>query len=625
MAPATPTKSASASATNSPSRAPLSSLPSSLNSLSLNSPSRNAPSLRDLIYKSGAPKKPITSSAALAAAAAAASASAAGTTKKKSASPRKRSASPNKSARRIADDPLAAYGALDSSIQSGLRASPVKGGRSLAAGGGLGRMDMVTADFDGKAADGRKSPTRRSPSKKGKHYDRYIPSRSTSASAQDHTGPIIVPSNQDNTSTSIVDADPNHTSELSATLGLDPSKRILSFFAEPPPAQGEHSSLLTSYARRPAKTPGASTSQAASQRRRIATSAERVLDAPGLLDDYYLNLLDWSCTNQVAIGLSESVYVWNADSGEVNLLCSVGGGEDGQPEGDDYICSVKFTEDGSYLAVGLSSGPIQVYDVATGSRIRTMAGHQSRVPTLSWSGAILSSGCKTGEIWNSDVRVAQHRVAELKGHRGEVCGLEWRAEIAGGLSGGGQGLLASGGNDNVVNVWDGRMTNAAKMTKTNHTAAVKALAWCPWDSKLLASGGGSSDRTIHFWNTQTSARLNSLPTPSQVTSLVFNPHAKEILSSHGIPDHELSIWSYPSLTKVTDIPQAHETRILHSCLSPDGTVVATASSDENLKFWRVFEGKKDRSGGGGSRTMGEKDVDSAAGLQKKGRTGIRVR
>mgnify|MGYP001579757858 FL=1 len=161
------------------------------------------------------------------------------------------------------------------------------------------------------------------------------------------------------------------------------------------------------------------------------------------MDDYYLNLLDWSSTNLVAIALAESVYVWNAESGEVNSLCSVGG-DDGQSEGgDEYVCSVKFAEDGTYLAVGLSSGPIRVYDVTTSALVRTMSGPLSRVPSLSWSGAVLSSGCRTGEIWNSDVRVAQHRVAEMKGHRGEVCGLEWRAEVAGGLSGGGQGVRSS--------------------------------------------------------------------------------------------------------------------------------------------------------------------------------------
>lgn len=169
-------------------------------------------------------------------------------------------------------------------------------------------------------------------------------------------------------------------------------------------------------------------------------AAERVLDAPGLADDYYLNLLDWSSTNLVAIGLGDSVYVWNAETGEVSLLCSFGSDEAGVEGNDEYVCSLKFAEDGTYLAVGLSSGPVQVYDVTTGQRIRTMNGHLSRVPTLSWSGAILSSGCRTGEIWNSDVRVAQHKVAEMRGHRGEVCGLEWRKEVSGGLSGGGQGV-----------------------------------------------------------------------------------------------------------------------------------------------------------------------------------------
>lgn len=140
--------------------------------------------------------------------------------------------------------------------------------------------------------------------------------------------------------------------------------------------------------------------------------------------------------------------------------------------------------------------------------------------------------------------------------------------------------------------------------------------------------------TVSFWNTTTSARLNSLVTPSQVTSLRFNPHSREILSSHGFPDNQLSIWSFPSLSKVVDITQAHETRVLHSCLSPDGTTVATASSDENLKFWKVFDlpkrsavaaagafagaGKGSALGGGGDRKEGDD-------IGRRGRSGIAIR
>lgn len=38
---------------------------------------------------------------------------------------------------------------------------------------------------------------------------------------------------------------------------------------------------------------------------------------------------------------------------------------------------------------------------------------------------------------------------------------------------------------------------------TAHQAAVKALAWCPFQSNLLATGGGTADRTIKFHNTHT--------------------------------------------------------------------------------------------------------------------------
>ena len=39
---------------------------------------------------------------------------------------------------------------------------------------------------------------------------------------------------------------------------------------------------------------------------------ERILDAPELVNDYYLNLLDWSADNRLAVALGENVYLWNA-------------------------------------------------------------------------------------------------------------------------------------------------------------------------------------------------------------------------------------------------------------------------------------------------------------------------
>jgi len=49
----------------------------------------------------------------------------------------------------------------------------------------------------------------------------------------------------------------------------------------------------------------------------------KVLDAPFLQDDYYLNLLDWGSQNLLAVGLCSSVYLWNAATANVNRLCEL--------------------------------------------------------------------------------------------------------------------------------------------------------------------------------------------------------------------------------------------------------------------------------------------------------------
>ena len=348
-----------------------------------------------------------------------------------------------------------------------------------------------------------------------------------------------------------------YESSLASACGVSLNTRILAF--KPAAPESSKPIDLRSQYNRPLKPAHTASAQF---RRRVLTAPERVLDAPGLADDYYLNLLDWSSGNQVAIGLERNVYVWSAESGTVSCLL--------ETSADTYISSVKWSGDGAYVGVGLGSGEVQIWDVEEGTKLRSMHGHETRVGVMGWNKHILSTGARSGLVYNHDVRVAGHKVAELVSHTAEVCGLEWRSDGA---------QLATGGNDNLVTIWDARSLNAPKFQKTNHRAAVKALSWCPWQLNLLSTGGGSYDRHIHFWNTTTGARTNSIDTGSQVTSLRWSPHYREIVSSSGFPDNSLSIWSYPTLVRNVEIP-AHETRVLHSCLSPDGQMLATAGKHE---------------------------------------------
>lgn len=60
------------------------------------------------------------------------------------------------------------------------------------------------------------------------------------------------------------------------------------------------------------------------RQRKIAKIPYKVLDAPALQDDFYLNLVDWSPQNNLAVGLSNCVYIWSASSSKVTKLYDLG-------------------------------------------------------------------------------------------------------------------------------------------------------------------------------------------------------------------------------------------------------------------------------------------------------------
>nr|XP_027080720.1 cell division cycle 20.2, cofactor of APC complex-like [Coffea arabica] len=317
------------------------------------------------------------------------------------------------------------------------------------------------------------------------------------------------------------------------------------------------------------------------KRRRIPQVAERTLDAPDITDDYYLNLLDWSTSNVIAVGLGNSIYLWDVDTGSAIHL--VENEEDLGP-----VTSVSWAPDGKHLAVGLNNSQIQIWDSESSRLVRILReGHRARVCSLDWNNYVLTTGGMDSMIINNDVRIRSHIIGTYRGHTQEVCGLKWSSS--------GQ-QLASGGNDNLLHIWSISMTSPSSSSGSrnpwihrfeDHTAAVKALAWCPFQSNLLASGGGMGDHCIKFWNFNTGACLNSVNAGSQVTCLLWNRHEREILSSHGMNDNQLTLWKYPSMTRIAEL-QGHTSRVLSMAQSPDGYTVASAAADETLRFWNVF-------------------------------------
>jgi len=305
--------------------------------------------------------------------------------------------------------------------------------------------------------------------------------------------------------------------------------------------------------------------------RKIPKSPFKVLDAPDLQDDFYLNLVDWSSTNVLSVGLSTCVYLWSAHTSQVTRLCDLA------PDADN-VNSVAWNDKGNYVAVGTAKGHVQIWDAVATKKIQTIEGHQMRVGALAWNGEQLSSGSRDRTILQRDIRCPSTSERKLQGHRQEICGLKWSPD--------GQ-FLASGGNDNKLLVWNKHGATSPMQTYSDHIAAVKAIAWSPHQHGLLASGGGTADRCIKFWNTLTQTPLQSVDTGSQVCNLAWSKHTNELVSTHGYSQNQILIWRYPSLTQVAKLT-GHTYRVLYLATSPDGECIVTGAGDETLRFWNVF-------------------------------------
>lgn len=203
------------------------------------------------------------------------------------------------------------------------------------------------------------------------------------------------------------------------------------------------------------------------------------------------------------------------------------------------MTSTSSSPSSNVLGVGTHSGQVQLWDCIKNRKTYTYTGHNGRVGAIAWNTSnIFASGSRDKNILVRDVRIKdQLYVTKFIGHKQEVCGLKWSFD---------QQQLASGGNDNRLNIWSVHSPHpTASLLK--HSAAVKALAWSPHQHGLLVSGGGTADRTIRFWNSMTGEETKCLDVGSQVCNLMFAKTVNELVSTHGYSLNEINIWRMPQM------------------------------------------------------------------------------
>ncbi|KAK7398108.1 hypothetical protein QQX98_012513 [Neonectria punicea] len=172
-----------------------------------------------------------------------------------------------------------------------------------------------------------------------------------------------------------------------------------------------------------------------------------------------------------------------------------------------------------------------------------------------------------------------------------------------------------------------------------HGAAVKAIAFCPWRRGLVATGGGSNDKCIHFFHTATGTALATISVSAQVTSLIWSTTRREIAATFGYaqPEHpyRIAIFSWPECKQVAAIPWEGQLRALYAIPYPRGPAysknhkggaaaqegcIVVASSDKSIKFHEVWSRERGtKIGGTGTGMLGGSDIlEGLEGIDKQG-------
>jgi WD domain, G-beta repeat len=256
-------------------------------------------------------------------------------------------------------------------------------------------------------------------------------------------------------------------------------------------------------------------------------------------------------------------------------------------EAFNYATALALSADAAYLAAGTSAGEVCLWRLADCAPLLAIQGHTGAVlsvalcrdgalPVAGEAGRLVASGGFDGTVRLWDVPSGR-LVATLQGHMGAVWGVA--------LSGDGR-LVASGSQDGMVKLWEAGSGNWLRATLQGHTGAVRGVA-LSGAGALLASA--SQDGTIKLWEAGSERLLATLQGyAGGVRGVALSGDGRLAASSSF--DGTAKLWEVETGRLLVTL-QGHAGGVPGVALHEDGRLIASGSLDGTVKLWEVETGR----------------------------------
>jgi WD40 repeat protein/uncharacterized caspase-like protein len=290
----------------------------------------------------------------------------------------------------------------------------------------------------------------------------------------------------------------------------------------------------------------------------------------------------------VSGGRDNKIKLWNFESRK--LIMPLGGHK-------GLVHSVSFSPDGKTLASGSFDNTVKLWSFETGQQLKSLDEHAIAVNSVAFSpdGQTLASGGddNTIKLWSLN---SGQQIRSLAGHTSSVYSVAFSPDGK---------TLASGSFDKTVRLWNLKTGQQINFL-TGHMSWVRSVAFSP-DGKTLASGGDNS--SIRLWNVETGEQIMALESRvGDVYSIAFSPDGKS-LAYAGNSSSAIILMNFKSGQELKSLlpPGNQDVRSNSVAFSPDGQILASASSDSAINLWNVKSGQNLK-----SLTGHKKEVESVA-------------